>query len=51
MLWQAADLTLLPKQLRDRLVSGQYRQAVVGSCPPQGQEGSFTAYRVAVLLY
>lgn len=51
MLWQAADLALLPKQLRDRLASGQYRRAVVGSCPPQGQEGSFTAYRVAVLLY
>jgi hypothetical protein len=51
MLWQEADLTILPRQLRDRLASGQYSQASVGSCPPQGEEGSFTAYRVAVLLY
>ncbi len=51
MLWQEADLTQLPRQLRERLASGQFRQAAVGSCPPQGVEGSFTAYRVAVLLY
>jgi len=51
MLWQEADLTQLPKQLRERLASGQYRQAAVGSCPTQGQQGSFTAYRVAVLLF
>jgi hypothetical protein len=51
MLWQEADLTILPRQLRERLASGQYSQAAVGSCPPQGEEGSFTAYRVAVLLY
>jgi hypothetical protein len=51
MLWQEADLTILPRQLRDRLASGQYGQAAVGSCPAQGVEGSFTAYRVAVLLY
>jgi hypothetical protein len=51
MLWQEADLTILPRQLRDRLASGQYGQASVGSCPAQGVEGSFTAYRVAVLLY
>jgi hypothetical protein len=51
MLWQDADLSRLPKALVGRIASGQYRQAAVGSCPPQGQEGSFTAYRVAVLLY
>jgi hypothetical protein len=51
MLWQEADLTILPRQLRERLATGQYSQASVGSCPPQGVEGSFTAYRVAVLLY
>ena len=51
MLWQEADLTILPKQLRDRLASGQYSRASVGSCPAQGVDGSFTAYRVAVLLY
>jgi hypothetical protein len=51
MLWQCADLSRLPRQLTDRLASGQYRQAAVGSCPAQDMEGSFTAYRMAVLLY
>jgi uncharacterized protein YkwD len=51
MLWQGADLTRLPQQLLDRIASGRYRQAAVGSCPPRDLEGSFTAYRVAVLLY
>lgn len=51
MLWQAADLTQLPAELRERLASGQYSRAAVGSCPAQSDQGSFTAYRVAVLLY
>jgi uncharacterized protein YkwD len=51
MRWQAGDLTELPQALRDKLASGDYRQAAVGSCPAQAQEGSFTAYRVAVILY
>src|ERR1035441_8774610 len=49
--WQEAALTRLPQQLRDRIASGRYRQAAVGSCPAQDVEGSFTAYRAAVLLY
>jgi hypothetical protein len=51
MLWQDADLTRLPGQLVERLGSGRYREAAVGSCPAQNLAGSFTAYRVAVLLY
>lgn len=51
MRWQAADLTELPKALEDRLASGQFRQAAVGSCPAQVADGSFSAYRVAVILY
>jgi hypothetical protein len=51
MRWQASDLSRLPQQLVDHLSSGNYRQAAVGSCPAQGVEGSFTAYRLAVLLY
>ncbi|MGA3334494.1 MAG: CAP domain-containing protein [Terracidiphilus sp.] len=51
MRWQAGDLDQLPKALVDKLTSGNYRQAAVGSCPAQVSEGSFTAYRVAVLLY
>jgi uncharacterized protein YkwD len=51
MRWQDSDLSHLPQQLVDHLSSGNYRQAAVGSCPARGVEGSFTAYRVAVLLY
>jgi hypothetical protein len=51
MRWQSADLTQLPKALADRLATGRYRRAAVGSCPAQGLDGSFTAYRLAVLLY
>jgi hypothetical protein len=51
MLWQGADLNRLPPQLVDRLASGKYREAAVGSCPAQNLAGTFTVYRVAVLLY
>ena len=51
MRWQDADLTQLPQALLDRVATGKYRQAAVGSCPAQGLEGTFTAYRLAVLLY
>lgn len=51
MRWQAGDLTQLPQALVQKLASGNYREAAVGSCPAQSSEGSFSAYRVAVLLY
>jgi hypothetical protein len=51
MYWEGAQLTQLPKDLAGALASGKYHQASVGSCPAQGQEGAFTAYRIAVLLY
>ncbi len=51
MRWQAGDLTQLPQALVDKLASGNYRQAAVGSCPAQLAEGAFSAYRVAVILY
>jgi hypothetical protein len=51
MRWQDSDLNHLPQALIDRLSSGNYRSAAVGSCPAQSAEGAFTAYRVAVLLY
>ena len=51
MYWEDAQLTHLPKDLVDALASGKYRQASVGSCSAQGEEGAFTAYRIAVLLY
>jgi uncharacterized protein YkwD len=51
MLWQGAELNRLPGALVDRISSGRYHRAAVGSCPPDVAENSFTAYRVAVLLY
>lgn len=51
MKWQESELKRLPQQLTEKLVSGQYHRAAIGSCPAQGVEGQFTAYRVAVLLY
>jgi uncharacterized protein YkwD len=51
MRWQDSDLNQLPQALLDHLKSGTYHQAAVGSCPAENQEGSFTAYRLAVLLY
>jgi uncharacterized protein YkwD len=49
MRWENPDLTQLPPALVSRL--GQYRNAAVGSCTPQQVEGSFTTYRLAVILY
>jgi hypothetical protein len=51
MRWQDSDLDRLPQALADRLGSGNYHSAAIGSCPAQSVEGQFTAYRVAVLLY
>ncbi len=51
MRWQDSEMSELPKALAGRLASRHYTQAAVGSCRPSGAEGTFTAYRVAVLLY
>ena len=51
MRWQDANLDQLPPRLVESLASGRYHRAAVGSCPPRGAEGSFTVYRIAVLLY
>ena len=51
MRWQDSDLSRLPKSLQDKLASGIYRDAAIGSCEPNGDAGTFTAYRIAVLLY
>jgi hypothetical protein len=51
MRWQDADLSRLPKPLMDRLASGRYQRAEVGNCPAQGMKGTFTTFRIAVLLY
>ncbi len=51
MRWQDSDLSRLPKELATELASGRYREASVGSCEPEGVGGTFTAYRIAVLLF
>jgi hypothetical protein len=51
MRWQGADLARLPRALEDRLASGQFQRSAVGSCAARGENGAFTAYRVAVVLY
>lgn len=51
MRWQSGDLDHLPQALVEKLASGNYRQAAIGSCPAQISQGSFSGYRVAVLLY
>jgi hypothetical protein len=51
MRWQNSQLEHLPTALSNRLSTGQYHRAAVGSCPALGVQGTFTAYRLAVLLY
>ena len=54
MRWQSADITNLPPQMAQALASGQFKQASVGACAPQGNGSGapvFSGYRVAVLLY
>ena len=51
MRWQDADMSHLPAELVQRISAARYRQASVGSCPAHNSDGTFTVYRVAVLLY
>ena len=50
MRWQSSSLDALPQALTQRLATGRYHSAEVGSCAPHGENG-FTGYRLAVLLY
>jgi uncharacterized protein YkwD len=50
MRWQDAELLHLPSALVDRIASGKYHEAAVGSCPSESAENTFTVYRIAVLL-
>jgi len=51
MRWQDSDLSHLPNNLVQQVSSKRFHEAAVGTCPPNGEAGTFTAYRVAVLLY
>ena len=50
MRYTAGDLTRLPEQLKAKLATGKYRQAVVGACQAR-QKQAFSAFNIAVLLY
>ena len=50
MRYTAASLNQIPNQLKTRLNSGKYHQAIVGACPTN-RKTPFTAYTIAVLLY
>ena len=51
MRWQGADLEHLPGALVQRLASGRYHLAEIGSCPAQSLGSPFAAYRLAALLF
>lgn len=51
MRWQDSDLSHLPENLVQQLASKRFHEAAVGTCAASGEAGTFTAYRVAVLLY
>lgn len=50
MRFTASSLSDLPVDLKVRLSSGKFHQAVVGACSDQ-RKTAFTAYNIAVLLY
>jgi uncharacterized protein YkwD len=50
MRYTAASLNEIPSQLKTRLTSGKYHQAIVGACSTNGSS-PFTSYNIAVLLY
>jgi uncharacterized protein YkwD len=50
MRYTVSSLNAIPSQLKSRLTSGKYHQAVVGACSTT-RRSSFTAYNIAVLLY
>lgn len=51
MRWEGSNLNRLPQRLVDQLALRRYQRAAVGSCNTHGDDGTFTSYRVAVLLY
>ena len=50
MRYTASRLDQLPPQIKSRLSSGKYHEAVVGACS-SGEPSAFTSYSIAILLY
>jgi hypothetical protein len=51
MRWEGSDLGRLPDVLEERISSGKYRTAAVGSCSSGDEGQGFTTYHVAVMLF
>ena len=49
--WESPALNQLPDALTQRMASGKYKSAAVGSCTSTHPQSGFTIYRIAVLLY
>ncbi len=50
MRYTASRLDQLPPQIKARLTTGKYHQAVVGACSP-AERSAFSSYNIAILLY
>ncbi len=50
MRYTASRLDQLPQQIKSRLTSGKYHQAVVGACTIS-EPSAFSSYTIAILLY
>ena len=50
MRWEDTTLDRLPEALLERIATGRYQEAAVGSCPSGDANPTFSVYRVAVLL-
>ncbi len=48
--YETADLSRLPEDIEQRVVSGKYRTAAVGASDA-GDSVGFTRFRIAILLY
>jgi uncharacterized protein YkwD len=48
--FETADLTKLPSDLEQKLLTGRYHSAAVGACRGGGDSG-FTRFKIAVVLY
>jgi Cysteine-rich secretory protein family len=51
MRWEASDLNRLPDVLEQKISTGRYHTAAVGSCSGESEGPGFTSYHLAVLLF
>lgn len=49
--YQTGNVNQLPGQVVEELHRAHYTRAGVGACSPDGEQGGFTTFRVAIVLY